>query len=217
MLAIAPASVDADVISIYQSSGRQFDDLNGGSPTDGTLSGEFPATSLFAQRSSSVTTRRFGLEFSLASLPVNALITSAVFTAAENADAGGGSLIYGRAGNGTVDVADLFDFTNLLGGIGSGAGNGVLANVNLDVTTFVQSLVTSNETYLALSFAPAETSTNASFSIRNFDGNGPQIDPRLTINYEIVPEVNSLVLLATASTLLLGIASHRRRHSSRKP
>ncbi len=202
------------VVSITQVSGRQFTDLNGGAPSDGTLSGEFPASALVSKGSAGAVTHRFGFEFPLTVIPMGATVTSATFTAAETFDNGGGSAIYGRAGDGVIDLGDLFDFSNLLGNASSGAGNGTTTGgVSLDVTSIVQGLLAGSQSYLVLSLSPG--ATNGEYRISNFDGSGSNIDPKLSVSYvTTVPEVSSFLLvgLVTAGVFAARFAC---RHSTR--
>ncbi|MGE0538503.1 MAG: formylglycine-generating enzyme family protein [Pirellulales bacterium] len=205
-------SAPAEMLSVTQVSGRQWTDLNGGSPSDGTLSGELVGGSLHARIHSGVVTHRFGFEFPISALPSSAVVSSAVFSAWETIeDTGGGSLVYGRAGDGTVSTADLFDFTILVGGVASGAGNGVIGPVTVDVTAIVQTLVSAAESFLVLSFKPddGQLASSGAFRMQNFDSGGPNIDPRLTIVYT-VPEPSTGILLAAGITVLVTINRRRR-------
>jgi len=205
----------AATLSVTQVSGRQFTDLNGGSPADGSLSGEFPSSTLIAQRSAGGTTRRFGFEFPISAIPFGAAVTSATFTAAESTDTGGGSAIYARPGDGIVSESDLFDFSTLVGGVASGAGNGLVGGVSVDVTAVVQALAAASESFLVLSFHPDESSSNGSYSLQNFDGGGAAIDPQLTISYT-VPEPSSLALAAIGAAGILTASKRRRAKTSAK-
>jgi hypothetical protein len=202
VVSVSTAAADLVTISITQASAGQLIDPNGGSPTDGVFTnvGTVGGTLTVTESPGSIV-ERFGLEFSLAAIPSNATVTSAVFSASEVYDGGLLSEIYAFVGSGVVGVSDLFNTSNLVGTSSNGPGNGILdPTFPLNVTTFVQSLISSHSTFLGLAFSASPTPRGrfAGYGIYNGDNAGPNIDPTLAITYDTaaVPEASAFAAMA---------------------
>ena len=138
---------------------------------------------------------RAAMEFDISGLPVGALVTSAtlkLMSMDPNATIG----VYGYAGDGVVAAADLA-VDNWVLFFDHNPGLNVV-----DVTAFVQSLVSSSQNYAG--FALREEATNHYALFMSVESNSP---PELLIEY--VPEPVTLGLL-----LLGGLAMLRCRRST---
>lgn len=152
---------------------------------------------------------RVGLEFALASLPAAAVVTSATLTlyfptpiaTPNTAD------VHGYAGNGTIDDDDL-TVSNLLTSFAVGAPLSVDIAIPI---TFIQALLNADEDFAGFMLRNM-TVPSGVFTIWTVDSGFDEFNPTLAIQYELVPEPGSLLLLGTA--LILG-ARHAARYLRR--
>jgi hypothetical protein len=150
---------------------------------------------------------RVALEFALGGLPSDATITSATLTlhlpvaplpTPNFAD------VHGYAGDGTITATDM-TVSNLLAGFSANAAGAV--DIPID-PGFVQELLTTHEDFAGF-MVRNMTMPSGVLSIYTSDSGFSHFDPTLAIEYEVVAEPGSLVLLGTG----LALAARRlRRH-----
>jgi hypothetical protein len=152
---------------------------------------------------------RVALEFALAALPAGATITAATLTlhlpvaplpVPNSAD------LHGYAGDGVITASDM-TVSNLLTGFVANAAGAV--DIVLD-PGFIQGLLTADEDFAGFVVRNV-TNPSGVLTMYTSDSGFPQFSPTLEIDYEVVPEPGSLLLVGTA---LLFIARRARRVTS---
>lgn len=152
---------------------------------------------------------RVALEFALGALPSDATITSATLTlhaAAAPLPVPNFADVHGYAGDGTITAADM-TVSNLLTGftvIGAGQIDIAIA------PAFIQALLTADEDFAGFMLRNVTVPTGV-ITLWDSTAGFPQFTPTLALEYEVVPEPSTLLLLGTALTLGARYARRYRR------
>jgi hypothetical protein len=142
---------------------------------------------------------RVALEFALGALPSDASITSATLTLhlpVAPLPIPNFAEIHGYAGDGTISAVDM-TVSNLLASFGVNAAGAV--DISID-PGFIQDLLTTDEDFAGFMLRNV-TNPSGVLSMWTSDSGFPQFSPTLSLEYEVVPEPSSLVLMATAMAL----------------
>lgn len=160
---------------------------------------------------------RAAIEFNIAAIPTGSTITSAVLRLQ---DGGTTSVpftisLHGFAGDGAVSIADA-NTTNLVGSFSNPADAGSPLYV-VDLTTFIQSLVTNGDPFAGVALRSSSEGTGLfrGADIDSEDFGVASSRPLLTVEFEqaaSVPEPASLALLGTGFAYLTARRKKLRRH-----
>ncbi len=183
---------------------------------DALLDGNFLCCQLdMGQATVTLTTfeERAALEFALAGVPIDAIITSATLTlffpvapAVVNT-----AEVHGYAGDGVIAAADL-TLENPLTEFQVGAAASVVIPID---ASFIQDLLIAGEAYAGFSLRNV-TVPSGVFTFWTVDSGFEQFNPVLELDVDetrVVPEPGSIVLVTTA--LAAACAGRRRRAHSR--
>jgi hypothetical protein len=202
-------------IDVFQRDGV-IDSLFG---IDNALTVSAPPTDLLPE--SGGVEERAGTEFALIFLPSDITITSATLdlTLVSSLPAGDGAIVHGYTGNGAIEVADLNNVVNMVGGF-AGPLAGTFA-VDID-PAFLQSLVNSSSAFAGFAVWGAPGVGNSiAFTLFGTSASIPLSErPTLQIEYETaseVPEPTSILLVASGAVMLCNSGKKRRLSRTRVP
>lgn len=158
--------------------------INGGQDTVTFSPGAIPGTGF---------EERFAMEFDLSLLPAGAAITSATLTLHLPVLPGvvNSSDIHGYAGNGTIDAEDLSVESFLT----TFQPNALSVDIPI-ASGFLQGLLLSDEDFAGFALRNV-TVPGGVFTLWTVDGPAAS-DPTLEIEYSVVPEPSTLLLVGTA-------------------
>ncbi|MEX2188380.1 MAG: DNRLRE domain-containing protein [Pirellulales bacterium] len=140
---------------------------------------------------------RFALEFDIAAIPTGSTITSATLRFTEIRDENGGTVqLHGYSGDGAVSLADMVVSNVITADISDGS-----VGVNtIDVTGFIQSLVTGLSQYAGFMAMTVEASSSGPiYNVQSNEAPTPENRPLLAVEYSEpltteIPEQSSLLV-----------------------